>query len=153
MLVLVGAGLGAALGALPSAMLALKVLSAMYLLYLAWKIATAAPPAAGEDKARSRPLTFVQAAAFQWVNPKAWTMALTAIAVYVPADDRMLGVVVVALVFGAVNLPAVGLWTVAGVQMRRLLHRPKALRVFNIVAALLLVGSLYPLLTTNPLVR
>lgn len=153
MLVVVGAGLGAALEAWPTAMLALKLVSALYLLYLAWKIATAAPPSAGEAGAASRPLTFVQAAAFQWVNPKAWTMALTAMAVYVPADDRTLGVLVVTLVFGAVNLPSVGMWTVAGVQLRRLLHRPRALRTFNIVAALLLVGSLYPLLTTTALVR
>lgn len=152
MLVVVGAGLGAALAAWPAAMLALKLVSAAYLLYLAWKIATAAPPSAGGGDAASRPLTFAQAAAFQWVNPKAWTMALTAMAVYVPADDRTRGVLVVALVFGAVNLPSVGIWTAAGVQLRRLLHRPKALRIFNIVAALLLVGSLYPLLTTTPIV-
>jgi threonine/homoserine/homoserine lactone efflux protein len=152
MLVVVGAGVGAALTAWPAAMLALKVLSAAYLVYLAWKIATAAPPAARETSTTSRPLTFVQAAAFQWVNPKAWTMALTAMAVYVPPDNRMLGVLVVALVFGAVNLPAVGVWTAAGVQLRKLLHRPRALRAFNITAALLLVGSLYPLLTAGALV-
>ena len=152
MLVVVGAGVGAALTAWPAAMLALKVLSAAYLVYLAWKIATAAPPATGETSTTSRPLTFVQAAAFQWVNPKAWTMALTAVAAYVPPDNRMLGVLVVALVFGAVNLPAVGVWTAAGVQLRKLLHRPRALRAFNITAALLLVGSLYPLLTAGALV-
>jgi threonine/homoserine/homoserine lactone efflux protein len=151
MLLVVGAGLGAAVEEWPTAMLALKLLSAGYLLYLAWKIATAAPPSTGEGNITARPLTFVQAAAFQWVNPKAWTMALTAMAVYAPADDRLFGVVVVALVFGAVNLPAVGVWTAAGVQLRKLLHRPKALRTFNIVAALLLVGSLYPLLTTDAL--
>lgn len=151
MLVVVGAGLGAALTAWPAAMLVLKLVSASYLLYLAWKVATAAPPSTGEHGAASRPFTFVQAAAFQWVNPKAWTMALTAMAVYVPADDRTVGVLVVALVFGAVNLPSVGLWTAAGVPLRRLLHRPKALRTFNIVAALMLVGSLYPLLTTGAL--
>jgi threonine/homoserine/homoserine lactone efflux protein len=145
MLVIVGAGLGATLATWPQAMLALKLLSAAYLLYLAWKIATAAPPSVEGDHVSSRPITFLQAAAFQWVNPKAWTMALTAMAVYVPAENRMLGVLVVALVFGAMNLPSVGLWTAAGVQLRRLLHRPRALRAFNLTAALLLVGSLYPL--------
>lgn len=150
MLVVVGAGLGAALAAWPAAMLALKILSAAYLLYLAWKIATAAAPSTDGGVA-SRPLTFVQAAAFQWVNPKAWTMALTAMAVYVSADDRVLGVVIVAVVFGAVNLPSVGIWTAAGPQLRRLLQRPRALRAFNVAAALLLVGSLYPLLTQTPI--
>jgi threonine/homoserine/homoserine lactone efflux protein len=148
MLLVVGAGLGAALESFPGAMLFLKGVSAIYLLYLAWKIATAAPPSAGEVT-RSRPLTFLQAAAFQWVNPKAWTMALTAMAVYVPGRERALGVVVIALLFGAINLPSVGIWTAAGVQLRRLLHRPAALRAFNVTAALLLVASLYPLLLTD----
>jgi threonine/homoserine/homoserine lactone efflux protein len=149
MLIVVGAGIGVALQAWPAAMMALKMLSACYLLYLAWKIATAAPISAGEADLCSRPLTFTQAALFQWVNPKAWTMALTAIAMYVPPYDRTLGIVTVALVFGALNQPSVAIWTAAGVQLRRLLHRPKALRAFNITAALLLVGSLYPLLTIN----
>lgn len=153
MLMIVGAGLGAALNAFPAAMLVLKVLSVGYLLYLAWKIATSAPPSVDGKEASSRPLTFVQAAGFQWVNPKAWTMALTAMTVYVPTDDRALGVMLVALVFGAVNLPSVGVWTVAGVQLRRLLNRPKALRAFNVTAALLLVASLYPMLTVDTLAR
>lgn len=153
MLVIVGAGLGALLKAFPTAMLALKYLSVAYLLYLAWRTANAAPPAraTAETRADMRPLSFVQAAAFQWVNPKGWTMALTAMAVYVPAEDRAFGIALVALVFGAINLPSVAVWTAAGVQLRRLLHRPRALRTFNVAAALLLVGSLYPMLATDGL--
>ena len=151
MLLIVGAGLGAALRAYPEALTILKVVSAIYLLFLAWKLATAAPPGLEQTGSSSRPLTFVQAAAFQWVNPKAWTMALTAMAVYVPKAERTLGVFVVALLFGAINLPSVGIWTAAGVQLRRLLHRPRALRAFNLTAALLLVASLYPLLQTDAL--
>jgi threonine/homoserine/homoserine lactone efflux protein len=153
MLLIVGAGLGAVVQAYPGLLLVLQLLSAAYLLYLAWKIATAAPPVANGGATTSRPLTFLQAAAFQWVNPKAWTMALTAMAIYVPEGERGVGVVVVALVFGVINLPSVGLWTAAGVQLRRLLHRPGALRAFNIGAAILLVGSLYPMLTTDLLPR
>jgi len=149
MLLIVGAGVGTALDALPWATAVLKLISAIYLSYLAWKIATAAPPTLDESQSSSRPLTFLQAAAFQWVNPKAWTMALTAMAVYVSPQDRTLGVVLVALVFGAINLPSVWVWTAAGVQLRRLLHRPKALRAFNITAALMLLGSLYPVLATD----
>lgn len=149
MLLLVGAGVGAALMAVPAAALAMKLLSAAYLLYLAWKIATASLPGADEPGGHSRPLTFLQAAAFQWVNPKAWTMALTASAIYVPAHAPALGLLTVALVFGAINLPSVGVWTAAGVQLRRLLDRPRALRAFNITAALLLVGSLYPTLASD----
>lgn len=146
MVLLVGLGLGAVFGMIPGAMLVLKVVSTVYLLYLAWKIAASAPPQIGEMDSGARPMTFLQAVLFQWVNPKGWTMALTAAAVYVPAENRVLGAVSVALVFLAVNVPAATIWAAAGVQLRRLLHRPRAYRAFNVVAALLLVASLYPVL-------
>lgn len=144
MTVLVGAGAAWVFAAVPAAGVLLKGLSVAYLLYLAWRIATAGPP--GEGARGARPLIFLQAAAFQWVNPKAWTMALTAVSVYVPPDQPWSGLLVVAMVFGAVNLPCVGAWTILGVQLRRLLDRPQALRAFNVAAALLLVASLWPVL-------
>ncbi len=146
MVLLVGMGLGAVFTALPGAMLMLKIVSVAYLLYLAWRIAMSEPPRLDQAGGHGRPLTFWEAAAFQWVNPKGWTMALTAAAVYVPARDRLLGAAIVALVFLAVNVPAATVWAAAGVQLRRLLHRPRAFRAFNLVAALLLVASLYPVL-------
>lgn len=144
MLLVVGAGLGASLNAFPPAMLALKYASVVYMLYLAWRTAIAAPPHPNGQSGSSRPLSFVQAAAFQWVNPKAWAMSLTGMSVYVPAGNRMADIALVALVFATVNLPSIAVWTATGVQLRRLLHRPLALRTFNVAAALLLVGSLYP---------
>lgn len=146
MLLMVGAGIAWIFEALPAAYIVLKVVSVAYLLYLAYKIATAKPPApdAGQGDA-ARPLTFVQAAAFQWVNPKAWTMALTAVSAYVPAEQRGAGLVTVALIFGAINLPSVGVWAAMGAQLRRFLNKPKTLRAFNVTAAVLLVGSLYPI--------
>jgi threonine/homoserine/homoserine lactone efflux protein len=113
------------------------------LIYLAWKIATAPPPAAGAP--RGKPMTFVQAALFQWINPKGWSMALTAVSAYA-VGDSVWSYVVIAVLFGIINLPSIGVWTVLGVQMRRFLDNPRALRAFNIAAALLLVGSLYPTL-------
>lgn len=147
MLLVVGSGVGLAIQSSPRVALALKVASTVYLVWLAWKIATAPPPSANAVRAGARPMTFLQAAAFQWVNPKAWTMALTAAAVYVPQGHRISGLIQIALVFGVINLPVVSLWTAIGVQLRRLLDRPRTLRAFNIAAALLLVGSLYPTLT------
>ena len=146
MVLLIGLGVGAVFAAVAGAMMALKIVSTLYLLYLAWRIASAAPPNLEEGASDARPLTFFQAAAFQWVNPKGWTMALTAVAVYVPAGDQILGASMVALVFLVVNVPSVVIWATAGVQLRRLLHRPKAYRSFNVIAALLLVASLYPVL-------
>lgn len=141
MVVLVGAGLIGLFDAMPISYVILKVISVLYLLYLAWKIAWAAPmDSSGEA---GRPMTFMQAALFQWVNPKAWTMAVTALAVYAPAQE-IWAILAVAAVFGMVNLPSVGVWTVLGVQVRRLLTRPARLRAFNITMAFLLVASLYP---------
>jgi threonine/homoserine/homoserine lactone efflux protein len=146
MVLLVALGVGAVLLAIPGAMMVLKVASTLYLLYLAWRIAVSRPPELDQADSGGRPLTFLQAAAFQWVNPKGWMMALTAAAVYVPANDRIVGALLVTLIVAVVGTPSVVIWAAAGVQLRRLLHRPKAYRAFNVVAALLLVASLYPVL-------
>jgi threonine/homoserine/homoserine lactone efflux protein len=143
MTLLVGLGLARVFAAWPVAWQALKWASVVYLLYLAWKVATAAPPS-GDVVANSRPFTFMQAALFQWVNPKAWTMALTAVSAYVPASDPLRGLLVVAIVFGAINLPTVSAWAAMGARLRHFLSDPVRLRAFNVGAALLLVASLYP---------
>ncbi len=144
---LVGVGLVQLFVAYPVAHTVLKVVSVLYLLFLAWKIATAAAPGEGPEGAGT-PITFIQAALFQWVNPKAWTMALTSVAIYAPSQS-LLAVAFVALVFGAINLPCVSAWTVLGEKLRGVLSSPRRLRVFNGVMALLLVGSLYPVLVTG----
>jgi threonine/homoserine/homoserine lactone efflux protein len=143
MAALVGLGLVQVFAALPGLFLVLKVGCVGYLLYLAWKIANAAAPEGGSGA--GRPMTFLQAAAFQWVNPKAWAMAMTAVTVYAPGQT-VAAVLTVAAVFGAVNLPSVGSWAWLGVQMRRVLTSPARLRAFNLTMAALLVASLYPLL-------
>ena len=142
MVILVGAGLIGIFDAVPVTHQVLKVVSILYLLWLAWKIAHAAPPADRSETA-GRPMTFLQAAAFQWVNPKAWTMALTAIAVYAP-DRSLWAILLVGLTFGLGNLPSVSTWTVLGQQLRRFLTSPARLRVFNWTMAALLVASLLP---------
>ncbi len=146
MVLLVGAGLVQVFDRYPISHTVLKVLSVLYLLYLAWKIAHAAP-AKGADTAGT-PMTFLQAAAFQWVNPKAWAMALTATAAYAP-EQSLNAILLVALVFGAINLPSVSTWTVLGQQMARILTNPHRLLVFNWTMAALLVASLYPVLWPN----
>ena len=144
MAVLVGLGLVGLFEAYPLAYRALKAVSVAYLLYLAGKIATAAPPSARPHEG-GRPMTFLQAALFQWVNPKAWAMALTAVTVYAPT--RSIGaILLVATVFGVVNLPSVGAWAVLGQEMRRFLTDTRRLRVFNATMAVLLVASLMPVL-------
>lgn len=145
MIVLVGLGLAELFARYPVAHEVLKWVSVAYLLYLAWKVATAHPPRDGEEA--GRPLTFLQGLLFQWVNPKAWTMALTGVTVYMPPVDPWIGLALVAGLFGLVNLPCVGLWAAMGVKLRRWLGDAQRLRRFNVAAALLLVASLYPMVT------
>lgn len=140
MLALVGLGLGEVFQRAPWLHEVLKWASLTYLLYLAWRVATAAPPRA-DGTGDARPMGLVAAALFQIVNPKAWAMALTAVTAY-----GSLGVAAVTGVFVLVNLPCCGTWALLGEQMRRWLHRPQALRAFNWGAALLMVLSVLPLL-------
>ena len=145
MIAAIGLGVMQVIEAVPGSMLFITIASGLYLLYMAWKIATTATSPAQNSNAVSKPFTFVQAALFQWVNPKAWTMALTAISAYAPKSQGVVGVLIVAGVFGVINLPSTGAWAVMGAKMRRFLSDPVRLRTFNIVAALLLVASLYPM--------
>ena len=140
MIILVGVGLMGLFDLFPILGTILKVVSVAYLLWLAWKIANAAAPDTGGG-ASGRPMSFFQAVLFQWVNPKAWSMALTAIALYAP-DRNLAAVLLVALVFGVINLPSTSLWAVMGVSLRGWLSSPARLRAFNWTMAILLVGSL-----------
>lgn len=141
MVFLVGIGLMGAFIGYPPLQVALKVVSVLYMLWLAWKIATAVPPSG--TKVEGRPLTFLQAAAFQWVNPKAWIMSLAAVAIYAP-DQQFVAVAWVALGFLSVGWLTTVIWTAVGVSLRRLLTRPNWLRAFNYTMAVLLLASLYP---------
>ncbi|MGR3760630.1 LysE family translocator [Roseobacteraceae bacterium NS-SX3] len=143
MVLLVGAGLVQVFDAFPVSYTVLKAVSVAYLLWLAWKIANAAPVEA--KGAAGTPMTFLQAAAFQWVNPKAWAMALTAISAYTP-DQTTAAILLVGVVFGVINLPSVGSWTVLGQQMARFLTSPRRLTMFNWTMAVLLVATLYPVI-------
>ncbi|CAB3856299.1 hypothetical protein A9G00_14560 [Achromobacter xylosoxidans] len=142
MIFLVGIGLGSVFQQLPVLYTVLKYGGAAYLLYLAWKIANSG--GVEEGHARGKPMTFLQAAAFQWVNPKAWVMAVGIIATYTPQAGFFANLVIATLVCGLVNLPSIGIWVTFGTALRRVLHKPWAIRAFNITMALLLVASLYP---------
>ena len=127
----------------PPAYTILKVLSVAYILWLAWKIAHAAPPK--EAQTEARPLTFVQAAAFQWVNPKAWSMALGAITLYATSRD-FTAILWVAGAFLSIGIVSALTWVTLGTGVRRLLARPERLRVFNWTMAGLLIASMVPVL-------
>lgn len=141
----VGFGLGALLKSFPALDLAFKVASGGYMLWIAWKIGNT--HTLDEAKTGARPLTFLEAAAFQWINPKAWVMAVTAMATYTDPDAFYFSVVMVGAVFAIVNVPSVSTWAGFGSVLREWLSVPPRLKWFNITMAVLLVASLWPMLT------
>jgi len=139
----VGFGLGEAFRQIPVLYTVLEAASVAYLLYLAWKIGTS-----GEIKVKSgehRPMRFYEAIAFQWVNPKAWMMVLTAATTIRLSADFGTNTVAMAALFYVIGLPCICIWAAFGTGVRRFLSNPARLRAFNIAMALALVASMYPL--------
>ncbi|WP_075292791.1 LysE family translocator [Pararhizobium arenae] len=144
LLVAVGLGLGALLHSVPLLYTILKFAGGAYLVWIAWKIATSRSLSDGRTGAV--PMTFLQAAAFQWVNPKAWVMAVSAMATYTSEDSYLTSVLIVGLIFAIVNVPSVSTWAGFGSALRQWLSDPVRLKWFNITMAVLLVVSLWPML-------
>lgn len=140
MVLALGAGLAPAVEGRPGLRAAMQAAGLAYVAWLAWRIARAVPP--GQARA-ARPVTLWQAAAFQWVNPKAWAMVLAALATHGAVPG---GPVTVALVFAAIGLPCHLLWVLAGARIARLIAGPARLRLFNGAMAVLLVASMLPVL-------
>ncbi|MDO5656772.1 MAG: LysE family translocator [Paracoccus sp. (in: a-proteobacteria)] len=141
MVMVLGSGVAIALHQAPRAETALRIAAMGYILWLAWKIAHSAAP--DGSKGRARPLNLLEAALFQWLNPKAWAMALGALGAYAAAVG---GVPVVAAIFAAVGPVAMIPWIVAGQKIGRFLTSPRRLRLFNWTMAGLLVASMLPVL-------
>ena len=144
MILLVGLGFGQIFERLPWLYQGLKVVSVAYMLWLAWKIASSGPVTPDAPRSDARPLTFLEAAAFQWINPKAWTICLAAVAAYTVPAQYAASMLTVAVVFTVVTVPSISAWTLFGVSLRGLLANPKRVRIFNAVMALALVASLWP---------
>ena len=147
MVLLAALGLEEVIDRWPVILQIVRILGGLWLMWLAWQFVRAAlfsgKSGQGGITQLGKPLTFLQAAAFQWVNPKAWTMALTAITVYA-ADRSVLAILLVAAMFAAVCVPCLSVWTLLGQEMRRFLTNPARLRAFNWTMAALLVASLLP---------
>jgi threonine/homoserine/homoserine lactone efflux protein len=138
-----GLGLGGLFQRFPVLHEILKWAGAAYMTWLAYKIATSKAPSTTEGSAR--PMTFPGAVLFQFVNVKGWAMAITVSTAYVPPQNYFGNLALVTVVVLLLNAPCVAVWTGFGVVLRRFLERPAILRTFNVVMALLLLMSLYPL--------
>lgn len=140
-----GLGLGALFSSLPWLQTALKYAGAAYLVYLAYVIARSGPPEPGEAE-RRRPMTFLGAALFQWVNAKGWVMAISIITAYAAIAIYPWNVglqVAMSLFIGAMSSVA---WVLCGTALQPLVKSPRAVRIFNVTMAILLLASLYPVL-------
>ena len=149
MILLVGLGIGQAFQRFPVLYAVLKITSVVYMLWLAWKIAMSSPISSRVHDATARPMTFLQACAFQWVNPKGWTMCLTAVSAFTVPAQYLVSLLAVVAAYFVVNLPSVSAWTVFGVSLRGLLADPKRVQIFNLAMAIALLASLWPVVAEH----
>ena len=143
MIVLIGTGFGIVFQTYPFIHEVIKVVGIFYLVYLAWRIANAGNNS--QTAKPGKPFTFLQSAFFQWVNPKAWIMASSAIAAYTSmGQDIFLEVLLIAFIFFLVAFPSAGSWLIFGASMQRFLRKPAYQNAFNVSMALLLIVSIIP---------
>lgn len=145
MVLMVGAGFSVVFDMYPVLHEAIKILGVIYLLYLSWLIASSSP--ASLDTKKAKPLSFFQAALFQWVNPKAWVMATGAVSAFTTITSDLLSqVIIISLMFFIVAFPCVGIWLLFGMGIKKYLNTPRHQKVFNLSMAILLIASVFPVL-------
>ena len=141
LLLAVALGLGALFQRWPGLAHALRLVGSVYLVYLAWRIAMAGR---SDRSDVDRPMTFWEAAAFQYVNPKAWVMGITAAGAFIPTTMPPLrGAGSLAVIFALINLPCIVLWAAAGTGLGRIMIDERARRATNAVLATLLLATVY----------
>jgi threonine/homoserine/homoserine lactone efflux protein len=143
MVLVVGLGLGAVFSAYPVIYAVVKYAGAAYLLYLAWLIGSS-HKVDEKGTSKGRPLTFLEACAFQWINPKAWVMAIGAVSTYAAISAFPLNMVSIAVVFGVLGTVSAVTWVLFGTGLKRFITNRRAVRIFNLTMAGLLVLSLVP---------
>lgn len=147
MVACIGLGLGAVFLNYPIIHQVIKVFGITYLLLLAWKIANAGNPDA--NRKLKEPLTFIQAAAFQWLNPKAWVIAVGAIATFTTIGNVHIQVLTIILGYLTVGSMSMALWLLLGASLQKLLKSQRHLQYFNIFMAILLVLSVLSMAVTE----
>ncbi|MBN9587061.1 MAG: lysine transporter LysE [Afipia sp. 62-7] len=141
----IGLGLGAVFAAYPVLHTILKYAGTAYLVYLSVMIARSGPAETG-NTGEGRPMTFLGAAMFQWVNVKGWVIAVGAVTAYAAIAAYPLNIVMLSVLLFVIGLGSSLSWVVLGTSLQPLVRSPRAVRIFNIVMAMLLLASLYPVL-------
>jgi len=146
MVFVIGLGLGQILREYGIIYTGLKVVCAAYVLWLAAKIARSRSLSPDTGKAMDEPISFTQAAFFQLANPKAWAVALIVTVSYTNPENYLASLVVMIAIFAVVNLPSISVWALSGMALRRLAGDGTWVAVFNVAMAVLLVGSMVPVI-------
>ena len=143
MVFIIGLGLESVFTTYPELHLIIKIIGAVYMLWLAYKIIISS--AKKEKKPGSKPLTFIQAALFQWVNPKAWIMAIGAISTYTTVEGNLsllFQVIIISIIYVVVSFICAGFWLFGGKPVKKVLNNEKHLKIFNLILGSLLVISI-----------
>ncbi len=146
MVTVVGFGLGALFEQYPGIFIYIKVSGIAYLLYLAWKTANAGNSSASKNV--RQPLTFVQAAAFQWLNPKAWVIAVGALAAFTTPENVTQSGVTITLIYFVMGFLCMAIWLKLGQGLQQSLSKGNRIHYFNITMAVLLALSVIPVAFT-----
>lgn len=147
MVAIVGLGLAGPLAASPVLHAVLRWVGGAWIIWISWTIVRTGSAALPDKTGRAAPMGFMAAALFQWVNPKAWILAVATITTYASPESEFGGqILVFAALFAMLCLPCSLLWAMLGAGAGRILRSPMQLRAFNAVMAALLVLSVVPLL-------
>ncbi len=147
MVAAIGFGMGAVFSKYPSIYLYLKISGITYLIYLAWKIANAGSQHAAQQT--KEPFSFIQAAAFQWLNPKAWAIGIGALAAFTTKENFTISVLAVIFVYLMMGFICMGLWLKIGQSLKGILYTRTRVQFFNVTMAVLLVISVVPMALTG----
>lgn len=142
----VGLGLGEILQQNPLLYNLLRVICGIYVIWLAIRIGRSRSLGSNDENQMSRPIGFIQAVLLQWLNPKAWTASLIVTVAYATAENYLMNLVLLVAVFAVVNIPSISLWAWSGAALQNWLGSGKKLVFFNYAMAVLLVGSIIPML-------
>lgn len=144
MLAIIGVGVGTAMSVSPLVEVGMRLASGAWMVWVAWSLVRSTD--ANGSAARIRPMTFIEGALFQWVNPKGWVLALSSMSLFAKSGDLALDIAIIVATYVFTCLPSSGIWTAFGVRLRRFLGVPWRLRAFNVTMAALLLASTLPLI-------
>ncbi len=144
MVICVGLGVGKLFEVFPFVYTVLKVVGISYLFWMAWHIANTKGSPATQNK-NDKPFTFFQAALFQWVNPKAWVVAITSTAAFITDHQiAFIQVMTIACIFFFCGILSTNSWSLGGVMLKKFIQNERFVKIFNITMAILIVGSILP---------